>query len=135
MGLTTSGGAAARHPLHHRRPSGWPFKVQPGMAPAITTSDLGVGVPRRQEVEFADGSKVWLLRVEKQGVPDLFLRELGLPAAGVLVDLRHLVPELARDLPRASTRDVPGLVHFSLRGRFGGVQALLEEAIAIGRPE
>lgn len=126
MGHTTTG-AAARRPVHHRRPSAWPFKAL--LPDATTVSEHGVGVPRRQEVEFADGSRIWLSRVEHQGVPDLFVRELGAPASGLRIDLRQLVPELARDLPAASTRDVPGIVHYSLRGRFDSVQALLEAAV------
>jgi hypothetical protein len=98
-------------------------------------TQYGVGVPRRQEVEFADGSRIWLLRVEGQGgVPDLFLRELGAPAAGTRVDLRSLVPQIGDDLPTASSRDVPGIVHYSLRGRFGSVEQLLEAAVHAGRP-
>lgn len=132
MGITNSG-AAVRRTSHHRRASSWPFMAQPA-GTAIT--EQGVGVPRRQEVEFADGSKIWLLRVElNQGVPELFLRDLHRQhQQDIRVDLRDLVPELANDLPVASTRDVPGLVHFSLRGRFKSLEQLLEVAAAGGRP-
>lgn len=116
----------------YRPPSTWPFKAKLGES--VTISDFGVGVPRRQEVEFADGSRLWLLRVDKNQVPDLYLRDLGAPAEGTRVDLRLLVPELATDLPIASTRDVPGTVHFALRGRFKSADALIEAAIALGRP-
>lgn len=132
MAPITHGGAAARRPVHHHRPNRWPFKAL--LPDATTVAEQGVGVPRRQEVEFADGSRIWLQRVEHQGVPELFMRELGAPATGLQVDLRHLVPELAQDLPRAATRDVPGIVHYSLRGRFGSVEALLEAAVHGGRP-
>jgi hypothetical protein len=122
-------GAEARRPIHHRRPSSWPFKAP--IAEHVAVTEQGVGVPRRQEVVFADGTSIWLHRVEHQGIPQLFLRDVGGPSAGATVDLRRLVPELATDLPVASTRDVPGLVHFSLRGRFQSAQQLLD---AIGEP-
>lgn len=96
-------------------------------------NQFGVGIPPRQEVRFRDGTAVWLNRINGAGAPDLFLRELGQPAPGVQVDLRLLAPELGTDLPLAATRDVPGLVHFSLRQRFGGVQDLLQAAVAGGR--
>lgn len=131
MGQTLTG-AAARRPMHHRRTTGWP--PPPSPHEPITVSEQGVGVPRRQEVEFADGTKIWLLRVDQQGVPQLFVRDLGAPATAVRIDLRHLVPELATDLPRAATRDVPGVVHFSLRGRFKSLDEFLQIAVSSGRP-
>ena len=121
----------ARRITHHRRPSSWPFKVQ---QPEVTVTEFGVGVPRRQEVMFMDGTCIQLLRVEQQGVPDLFLRDLGAPAEGVRVDLRRLVPDLATDLPISNTRDVAGTVFYALRGRFKSVQAFIEGALAAGRP-
>lgn len=130
MGLNTAGAATARRSITHRRGHPWPFIAQP----TTSGSDHGPGVPRRQEVEFADGSRIWLHRVERQGVPDLYLRELGAPAAGTQVDLRNLVPELAKDLPTAQRRDMPGVVHFSLRGRFKSAQALIEAAVNTARP-
>ncbi|MCC2673075.1 MAG: hypothetical protein K0R58_22 [Ramlibacter sp.] len=123
--------ATVRHTTH-RGAHPWPFMQQP--EGDIRTTEFGVGVPRRQEVEFADGTRVWLMRVDRQGVPDLFLRELGDPAAGTLVDLRRLAPDLVTDLPIANTRDVPGIVHFSLRARFKSRDALVEAAIAMGSP-
>lgn len=129
MGSTTRASITHRS---SRRGQPWPFKAQ--LEPAAV-SDFGVGVPRRQEVEFTDGSRIWLLRVEQQGIPDLFLRDLGAPAAGMRIDLRRLVPEITEDLPPASTRDVPGIVHFTLRCAFGSVDELLQAAVKFGRPE
>lgn len=123
-------GALVRRPPKHRGPSTWPFKVQQ----PTTVTGFGVSVPRRQEVEFADGSRLWLLRVEYQGVPELFLRDLGAPAEGTRVDLRQLAPDLEQDLQIASSRDVAGIVHYSLRLRFTSAQALIEAAVASGRP-
>lgn len=130
MGHPTSA-VAARRFIHHRRTAC--FTAPPDLC---SVTDHGVGVPRRQEVEFSDGSRLWLLRVEKhQGVPELFLRELSLPAGGVVIDLRKLVPELERDLPVANSRDVPGIVHFSLRGRFHTAQNLVDAALVSGSPD
>lgn len=130
MRSTTVGDTVAHRPTR-RHGHAWPFMAQPDPA---KVSDFGVGVPRRQEVVFNDGTRVWLHRVEHQGVPDLFLRDLGAPGEGTRIDLRTLVPELAMDLPSASTRDVPGIVHFSLRGRFQSVGQLIDAAVATGRP-
>jgi hypothetical protein len=126
MGLNFPSGAVARRPAQHRRiPT--PRFTAPQAKP--NTTGYETGVPPRQEVVFKDGSCIWLLRVERHGAPDRFLRELGLPAGGVLVDLRKLVPELAADLPAAYARDVPGIVHHSLRLCFTGKDALIEAAV------
>lgn len=98
----------------------------------VAVTEQGVGVPRRQEVIFRDGSALVLMRVMQAGTPSLYLRELGAPAAGLVVDLRQLAPELAADLPTASTRDVPGIVHFGLRIAFPGAEQLLERALTLG---
>ncbi|HEY0915686.1 MAG TPA: hypothetical protein VGE22_12515 [Solimonas sp.] len=123
MGNNSSAAAVRGRISHHRTGRNWPFLT----ADADTNvSDFGVGVPGRQEVEFADGSKVWLLRVTRRGVAELFLRELGTTPGGLptgqIVDLRELVPQIRDDLPIAQTRDVPGVVHFSLRQAFKSVK-------------
>ena len=123
--------SAGRSLNQRRRGHPWPFKVKPMQEPV---TEFGVGVPPRQEVIFHDGSAVRLLRVMREGVADLFLRDLDVPFAGVRIDLRRLSPDLATDLPIAQTRDVPGIVHFALRARFKCVDALINEAIALGRP-
>lgn len=125
MGLTAAGAPAAPI-LTHRLVNAWPFMVQAG---AVAT-----GVPRRQEVEFADGTRLWLLRVERDGVVDLFLRHLGEPASGVVLDLRRVVPELTDTLLGANTRDVPHLVHMALRHRFTSRDELLQAVVASGVP-
>lgn len=95
--------------------------------PHITVdAQFGVGVPARQEVIFADGTALWLHRVG-DALPDLFMRRIEMPNGEFArVDLRQLAPDLAVDLPIAATRDVPGLVHWSLRLQFGGAHALRE---------
>jgi hypothetical protein len=59
------------------RASTWPFMDRAGTA--------ATGVPPRQEIEFGDGSRIWLLRVTRDGDVDFFQRELGDPAGGVQV--------------------------------------------------
>lgn len=116
-----------------RAPSSWPFRsTQPLHATQV--SEFGVGVPSRQEVQFRDGLAVWLKRVTRSGTPDLFLRELGAPAEGVLIDLRQHIADVERELPSTSTRDVAGYVNFSLRLRYPTREAFLEAAIRLGRP-
>jgi len=103
----------------------------------------GVGVPLRHEVMFKDGSAVWLHRVQKNGAPDLFTRAVAadgtyVPATDdrptavvgglIQIDLRRLAPELEADLPVASTRDVPGIVMFSLRKHFKAAGDFLRAA-------
>lgn len=133
MGLSFPSGAVARRPAQHRRPATPRFT-----APTIerlNVTGYDTGVPRRQEVELQDGSRVWLLRIDRHGTPDRFLREIRLPAGGVLVDLRKLVPALGQDLPAAPSRDVAGVVHWSLRLRFKSMQELVDAAVAMGTPE
>jgi hypothetical protein len=101
-----------------------------GVAIAVDPQ-FGVGVPRRQEVTFADGTSVWLQSVIQAGAPDLFKRRLE-NESGIVVDLRELAPDLAEDLPVAATRDVPGIVHYSLRQQFKSV-AQLRNALWGGR--
>lgn len=106
-------------------------------------SQYGVGVPLRHEVMFKDGSAVWLHRVHKGGAPDLFERAIAVDGASVpatadrpavvangllQIDLRRLAPELEEDLPKASTRDVPGIVMFTLRTHFKAAGDFLRAA-------
>lgn len=92
------------------------------------------GVPRRQEIEFSDGSRLWLHRVENGGAATLFVRELGAPAAGVQVDLRRMATTLASTLPTTGSRDVPVLVHRELRQQYASADAFIQAAVASGRP-
>lgn len=133
MGHAHTGAMARRHIPH--RQSTWPFMARAGANdPAPAVSLHGVGVPRRQEVEFTDGSRIWLQRVEREGAPCLFLRELGQPAAGTVVDLRNLVPEIEQELPRTSTRDLPGFIHYSLRLCFKTRDEFLQAVVRAGTP-
>lgn len=135
MGQAQPFAAAASAPLPaskgRRRPSQWPFKVT---TPPDAISEFGVAVPRRQEVEFKDGERIWLSHVLKSGTADLFLRELGQPAQGTVIDLRHYIPDIERELPQTSTRDVAGFVNLSLRLRFATRAEFLEAVVKDGRP-
>lgn len=89
----------------------------------------GVGVPGRQEVEFKDGQRIWLRRVIVAGSPALFLRDLGDPLEGMRIDLRKLIPDVEKELPTTSTRDVAGYVSISLRLKFA---TLADFVVAVG---
>ena len=103
--------------------------------PIAVDPQFGVGVPARQEVIFKDGSALWLHRVGDT-VPDLFQRRVELANGEYArVDLRRLAPELAADLPVAESRDVPGLVHWSLRLLFGSAQAFKARAAELHEAE
>jgi hypothetical protein len=113
---------AIASPPTNRRQSAWPFMS------SVPTA-LDIGVPRRQEVEFADGTRVWLRRVEHDGMPDVFLRDLERKMhEPIRVDLRRLSPLLAASLPSAAPRDVPSTVHVALRSTFGSATELLAAA-------
>jgi hypothetical protein len=107
---------AARHP--------WPFRAPPTHHDS-QVSEQGVGVPARHEIQFKDGSTVWLRRVILNGAPDLFLRDLGEPLEGKRIDLRKLIPDVEKELPTTSTRDVAGYVSISLRLKFATLDAFL----------
>jgi hypothetical protein len=109
-------------------PRSWPFMSAP-TGHDLQVSLEGVGVPAHQEIEFKDGSRIWLARVMESGMPALFLRDLGDPATGVRIDLRRMIPEADTELPRTSTRDVAGYVHFALRQLFEGRDAFVEAAV------
>jgi hypothetical protein len=59
--------------------------------------------------------------------------------AFVVFDLRRLARELGPDIPGYLDRDVPGLVKYTLRAKFGDglelVEAIRDAALAFGRPE
>lgn len=98
----------------------------------VAFSNHGVGVPRRQEVIFEDGHAVWLDQVQTAGSADLFKRRIRTDAGDVTeIDLRRLAPELEKDLPIAATRDVPGVVFYSLRQVFKTQAAFLAAAGAV----
>lgn len=135
MGLTATNSrrAAAKAPRSTSVTS-WPFRAAPAHHDS-QLSEFGVGVPARQEVEFKDGKRIWVRRVMEGGSPDLFLRDLGEPAEGVRIDLRHHIPDVATELPRTSTRDVAGYVALSLRLKFATLAAFIEAAVQGPKPE
>ncbi len=111
----------------------WPHREAPHFHDS-QLSHFGVGVPARQEIEFKDERRIWLRRVMREGVPDLFLRDLGEPAEGARIDLRHFIADVEKELPVTSTRDVAFYVAYSLRLKFGSLQSFLEAVARQGRP-
>lgn len=102
----------------------WPFMAAPHLHDS-QVSEHGVGVPGRQEVQFKDGKMIWLRRVIVSGVPDLFVRDLGEPLEGKRIDLRKLLPDIEKELPYTSTRDVAGYVSMALRLQFLTLEAFV----------
>jgi hypothetical protein len=111
----------------------WPFMAAKHVHGSQVTAE-GVGIPTHQKIEFKDGSCIWLHRVVKGGSPDLFLRDLGEPAAGTRIDLRALIPACEKELPITSTRDVAGFIQFSLRGQFASCDDFLRAIARTPRP-
>jgi hypothetical protein len=105
------------------RPGAWPFN-----SPQPPHS--------RQEIEFADGARIWLRPVIEGGQPSAWLRDLGAPAEGVRIDLRALVPSLEIvDRTSISPRELAGSIATSLRERFKTRDEFIAAAVASGRPE
>lgn len=129
MGLSIDNDSVSSAP---RAPSSWLARPAPTYHDS-QCSEHGVGVPARQEVEFKDGKRIWLRRVVVKGVPDLFLRDLGDPAEGARIDLRHFIADVEKELPQTSTRDVAGFVAISLRLRYLTLDAFLAATVALGR--
>ena len=104
------------------------MNMSQGVAVAVDPR-CGAGVPPKQEVTFADGSSLWLHRVDAIGGPDLFERRIEHDGhLGRYVDLRDLAPQLATDLPIAMTRDRPGIVFYTLKHRFKSAVDMLLQA-------
>lgn len=104
--------------------------------PPLSTWGAWVVHQPRHELSFRDGSQLVLHPVSRQAAsgqldPLPRWRAVRCGAQGALVsltifDLADVLPALAVDLPRAPTRDVPGLVFFAFRGRFASAAAALE---------
>lgn len=80
---------------------------------------------QRFEIMFRDGTSIGLHQVWQNGTPAALLRATRFANSLVIFDLTHLHRELARELPSTATRDVPGLVFFSLRTRFRSLDEMM----------
>lgn len=83
------------------------------------------------EVPLRDGTVQRLVQLHERGTPSPHLRALALPGHTRLqvFDVRRLARTLAAELPAAPARDVPGLVHYTLRGIYPTASAL-HQAVA-----
>lgn len=89
-------------------------------------------LPARHEILWRNGTAVGLHPVQRDGVPELYLRALaGTPI--IVIDLRRLAPGIEQDLAQAAPRDRVGIVFYTLRHRFDGAQAFHEAALERGR--
>lgn len=85
------------------------------------------------EVPLRDGTVQRLVQLHESGTPSPHLRALALPNARRLqvFDVRRIARTLAADLPAAPARDVPGLVHFTLRAAYPTATALHQAVAAV----
>lgn len=92
----------------------------------LTTASPYQVQPACHEIMWPDGSTVGLhpvcvLDAQGRAHSDMFLRAIaGSPLHWLVFDLRDLAPELDAELLRAHLpRDLPGLVFYTLRHRYG----------------
>lgn len=94
---------------------------------------ISVGA-QRQEIMFRDGTAVTLHPVIDCGVPDKFHRALQLPGGlTMVIDLRHLVPQIEPDIRTAQERDWQGIVFYSLRGAYKTRELFVRDMCEFGR--
>ncbi|KQV85458.1 hypothetical protein [Rhizobacter sp. Root1221] len=87
---------------------------------------------QRSEIMLRDGSAVTLLPVFQHGEPCPYHRAVKLNGAVRVIDIRHLVRQLGDDIAAAPSRDVPGLVFFTLRAAFPSAVCLLDRVNTLG---
>jgi hypothetical protein len=135
MGQSIAAGLPAFRNVVQRTATAWPF-ISADTKLTQSLSAEGVLVPLRQEVQFADQQRIWVRRVMQAGKASLYLRELGAPAEGVLVDLRELIPAADATMPRdgESARDLAAWVQLKLRHEFATLDAFMQAATAARRP-
>jgi hypothetical protein len=78
-------------------------------------------------VQLRDESVVHLLPVFEHGAPSRYHRAVRTGAVTRVVDVRRLARQLGVDLGIAAARDVPGLVHFTLRLTYPTAALLLDD--------
>jgi len=84
---------------------------------------------QRHEVMLMDCQTIWTHLVHAHGAPIVDQRALMRRDGRLqLVSLEHLVPGITGDLKKASARDVPGVVLYTLRAQFATLDKLLAAA-------
>lgn len=97
--------------------------------PLVTIGQHTV-ITEQHDVLFKDGTTVGLHYVQNNGHPAMYLRCLVHDHLhAVLLDVRDLAPALAAELPLAQPHDVPGLVLYTMRGRYSGAAEFTAAAI------
>lgn len=85
---------------------------------------------QRYEIMFRDCSAIGLHAVYDCGVEHRFLRAIEhQPLHWIVIDLRDLAPDLARDLPALPKRDAIGCVFHQLRADYASSAAFLRSAL------
>lgn len=96
----------------------------PTMTPIASDAHHAVA-PQRYEIMLRDGSSIGLHQVWMNSAPVLLLRALRHGDSLIVFDLASVSRELAADLPATPTRDVPGLVFYSLRSKYATADELV----------
>ena len=81
---------------------------------------------QRREVMFRDGSTLQLHIVHSHGVEARLQRALQVDGAWCLLPLCRALPSLADDIRHHPSRDVHGLIWYTLRSRWGTVGGCLD---------
>jgi hypothetical protein len=85
---------------------------------------------QRYEIMFHDATTIGLHAVYDCGVEHRFLRAIEhQPLHWIVIDLRDLAPDLARDLPALPKRDAIGCVFHQLRADYPSAAAFLRTAL------
>ncbi|WP_428421919.1 hypothetical protein [Methylibium sp.] len=80
-------------------------------------------------IDWPDGTTLALHPVRPNGIDSLFNRALRLDdGSWIVFDLRDVWPPLQHELPTTYTRDVPGVVRYTLRHQFATAGAVLQQA-------
>jgi hypothetical protein len=88
---------------------------------------------QRFEIMFPDGSTLGLHPVLHDGTPQMFLRALRHgPAMLIVFDLRDVCKALDAEIRKTATRDVPGLVFYTLRAVYDTANECA--AVMMGKP-
>jgi hypothetical protein len=86
--------------------------------------------PARHEIMWRDGSAIGVHPVQRDGVPEIYLRAVhGPDLRPVVIDLRRVAPGIDHDLATAPQRDRIGIVFFTLRHRYPSAGAFRAAAL------
>lgn len=105
--------------------------MSPHIQPPAVLATLpdAIVAAQRFEILFRDGTTVGLHLVWKNGAPVPHLRALPYGESLIVFDLNTISEQLVRELAYTSSRDVPGLVFYTLRQLFATADLLCLHAV------